>query len=107
MVMKKNLRIMLLALCLASLTTLLAAQSTEGGNSGASAGSSTSDTGKSRGSSDKGQEEIQDPPGEPKGSNVTGTEREDDSTVVASDTATTEGKKPSVEGESSGDHSQK
>ena len=68
---------MLLATCLASLTTSLRAQSAED-----DAGTVTTDTGDA---TRQGKDEIKEPPGEPKGTNVTGAEESTEATVDPSD----------------------
>ena len=68
---------MLLAGSLAALTTSLRAQSAED-----DAGTVTTDTGDA---TRQGKDEIKEPPGEPKGTNVTGAEESTEATVDPSD----------------------
>ena len=93
--MKKILGIMLLAICLGSMAPSLRAQS-----AGDDAGSTTSDTGLAGGATGTGKDEIKEPAGEPKGTNVTGAESTTEATVDPSDTDKKE-KNPAGEGESS------
>jgi hypothetical protein len=75
--MKRILRIMLLATSVASLTTSLRAQSAED-----DAGTVTTDTGDA---TRLGKDEVKEPAGEPKGTNVTGAEKSTEATVDPSD----------------------
>ena len=84
---------MLLATCLASLTTSLRAQS-----AGDDAGTVTTETGK---------DEVKEPPGEPKGTNVTGAETTTEATVDPSDAKKQESQSSAVEEKSSGSASDK
>ncbi len=91
--MKRILRIMLLATSLVSLMTSLRAQSAED-----DAGTVTTDTGK---------DEIKEPAGEPKGTNVTGAETTTDATVDPSDAKKQESQSSAAEEKSSGSASEK
>ena len=74
--MKRILKIMLLAASLAGLSTLRA-QSAED-----DAGTVTTDTGEA---TRQGKDEVKEPAGEPKGTNVTGAEESTEATVDPSD----------------------
>ena len=100
--MKRILEIMLLATSLAGLTTSLRAQS-----SGDDPRSTTSDTGLAGGSTGDGKNEVKEPPGEPKGTNVTGAETNTETTVDPSGTDEKDSKNSAAEGESSGTRSEK
>jgi hypothetical protein len=78
--MKRILRIMLLATSLVSLTTSLPAQSAED-----DAGTITTDTGVAGDATRLGKDEVKEPAGEPKGTNVTGAETTTGATVDPSD----------------------
>jgi hypothetical protein len=105
--MKMILRNMLLAACVTSLPTSLRAQSTEVENSGASSASSTSKQEESGGDTDAGKKEIQEPAGEPKGTNTTGAEKDDDRVLDPLGADATEEKDRAIDAESSETHSQK
>jgi hypothetical protein len=75
--MKRILKIMLLAGSLAGLTTSLRAQSAED-----DAGTVTTDTGDA---TRQGKDEVEEPAGEQKGTNVTGAEESTEATVDPSD----------------------
>jgi hypothetical protein len=75
--MKRILKIILLAGSIAALTTSLRAQSAED-----DAGTVTTDTGDA---ARQGKDEVKEPPGEPKGTNVTGAEESTEATVDPSD----------------------
>ena len=100
--MKRILRIMLLATCLASLTTPLRAQS-----AGDDAGTVTTDTGPAGGTTRLGKDEVKEPAGEPKGTNVTGAETTSEATVDPSDAKTQESQSSAAEEKSSGSASEK
>ena len=90
---------MLLATCLASLTTPLRAQS-----AGDDAGTVTTDTGPAGGTTRLGKDEVKEPAGEPKGTNVTGAETTTEATVDPSDAKKQEN---AAEEKSSGSASEK
>ena len=91
---------MLLAACVTSLTASLRAQSAE--NSGASSASSTSKQEESTGDTDARKKEIQEPAGEPKGTNTTGAEKDNDPVLDPLGTDGTEEKIRGVDAESTG-----
>jgi hypothetical protein len=74
--MKKMLKIMLLATCLASLATSSRAQLKD------DAGTVTTDQSRAGGATHQGSEQVKEPAGEPKGTNVTGAETTTDETTV-------------------------
>jgi hypothetical protein len=71
---------MLLAASLAGMTISLRAQSAED-----DAGTVTTDTGRAGGATRLGKDEVKEPAGEPKGTNVTGAEKTTEATVDPSD----------------------
>ena len=77
--MKRILRIMLLATCLASLTTSVRAQLED------DAGTLRTDRERARGATGVDKDEVKEPAGEPKGTNVTGAETTTEVTVDPSD----------------------
>jgi hypothetical protein len=98
--MKRILRIILLATSVAGLTISLRAQSPED-----DAGTVTTDTGLAGGATRLGKDEVKEPAGEPKGTNVTGAEETTEATVDPSDAKKKESS--STEEKSSGSGSQK
>jgi hypothetical protein len=89
--MKTTLRIMLLATCLASLAAPMRAQSGGEAKSGTSTSSSMDEKAKN---TDTRKKEIQDPAGEPKGTNVTGAEKNAEATVNPTGTESKDHQKP-------------
>jgi hypothetical protein len=87
--MKTILRIMLLATCLASLAAPMRAQS--GGEAKSGTSSSMDEKAKS---TDTRKKEIQDPAGEPKGTNVTGAEKNAEATINPTGTESKDHQKP-------------
>ena len=100
--MKRILKILSLATCLASLTTSLRAQSMED-----DAGTVTTDTGAAGDAARQDKDEIKEPAGEPKGTNVTGAETTTEATVDPADANKEEGQSSAAEGEGSGSASKK
>jgi hypothetical protein len=78
--MKKSLKMILLATCMACLTISLRAQSMED-----DAGTITTDTGVTGDATRRGKDEVKEPAGEPKGTNVTGAETTTEATVDPAD----------------------
>jgi hypothetical protein len=70
---------MLLATCLASLTISVRAQLED------DVGTVTTDTGRAGGATGLGKDEVKEPAGEPKGTNVTGAETTTEATIDPSD----------------------
>ena len=99
--MKRILKIMLLATCLPSLTTLLRAQLED------DAGTVTTDTGLAGGVTRLGKDEVKEPAGEPKGTNVTGAETTTEATVEPSDAKKQESQSSAAEEKSSGSAAEK
>jgi hypothetical protein len=99
--MKRILKIMLLATCLAGLTTSLRAQLEH------NTGTVTTDTGAAGGAARQDNDEVKEPAGEPKGTNVTGAETTTEATVDPSDANKKENQGSAAEKEGSGSSSQK
>ena len=99
--MKRILRIMLLATSLVSLMTSLRAQFED------DAGTLTTDTERARGATGVDKDEIKEPAGEPKGTNVTGAETTTDVTVDPSDAKRKETQSSAAGEKSSGSASEK
>ena len=99
--MKMILRIMLLASSLASLTISVRAQLED------DAGTVTTDTGRAGGATGLGKDEVKEPAGEPKGTNVTGAETTTEATVDPSDANRKDTRSSAAGEKSSGSASQK
>jgi hypothetical protein len=93
--MKGILRSILVASCLVGLSTSLRAQSVQD-----DAGTVTTDTGQA-GSATR-LDEVQEPPGEPKGTNVTGAETTTETPVDASEAEKNDGESSASKEEPSG-----